>query len=170
MNTQVAGLTLIVAQETDQTGRQITTMIVVLLVIAVILAFLTAWYWKHTDPRRRAMLQAEANRASRDAEEVRRAQAGEPAVEAVQRSTSHPAGTEARHDPVWAGESAERGGVSSSESGMSSDEWLRLTGPASRPAAQPTNGRNGSAGADETKPMIQRDSRPQQGFDGTRET
>lgn len=169
MNTQVAGLTLIVAQETDQTGRQITTMIVVLLVIAVILAFLTAWYWKHTDPRRRAMLQAEANRASLEAEEGRRAQAGEPAV-AVPRSTSHPAGTESRHDPVWAGESAERDEVASSDSGMSADEWLRLTGPASRPATQATNGRHGAVGPDETKPMIQRDSNPQQGFDGTRET
>ncbi len=169
-------MTLIVAQETDQTGRQITTMIVVLLVIAVLLALLTAWYWKHTDPRRRAMQQAEARRAAREVEEDRRAVAGEPAAVAVPHSTSHPAGSQVRHDPVWASEAVEQNGVAASDSGMSADEWLRLTGPAPRPSKQSTNGHNRAVNGDETvngdktRPIFERDVRPQPGLDGKQET
>ena len=131
MKTQVAGLTLIVAQETDQTGRQITTMIVVLLVIALLLGLLTAWYWRHTDPRRRAQLQAEARRAAREAEEARRLEVGEPALDepAPQQVSARPGGTERAVDSVWADETVGGAIATADDDGVSDDEWLRLTGP-----------------------------------------
>lgn len=167
MNTQVAGLTLIVAQETDQTGRQITTMIVVLLAIAVLLGLLTAWYWRHTDPRQRAMLQAEARRASREAEEDRRLEVGEPAIEA--RAPQHVAAHTApqpQTDSIWADEPATAPMPAPAENdGMSADEWLRLTGPkkqnGARPSGRPATdqaGQPGQAGAQQPAPRHEREA------------
>ena len=41
------------ATEAERTQRVITGLIGLLLVVAALLALLTVWYWRHTDPRRR---------------------------------------------------------------------------------------------------------------------
>ncbi|MGF1598544.1 MAG: hypothetical protein ACFCVK_16700 [Acidimicrobiales bacterium] len=38
--------------EAQQTQRTITALIILLLVVATMLALLTLWYWRHTNPRR----------------------------------------------------------------------------------------------------------------------
>lgn len=44
---------LVLLTEAQQTQRVITMIIIVLLGAAVVLAGLTFWYWRHTNPRRR---------------------------------------------------------------------------------------------------------------------
>lgn len=45
---------LVVTAAADQTGRTISLLVAGLVGIAVALMALTVWYWRHTDPRRRA--------------------------------------------------------------------------------------------------------------------
>lgn len=40
--------------EAQQTQRAVTALIILLLVVAAMLALLTFWYWRHTNPRRNA--------------------------------------------------------------------------------------------------------------------
>lgn len=100
------GLAFLFAQAntTSQTGRQITFLITALLGVAVLLALLTIWYWRHTDPRRR---EAPVKNTAR-AEELPRQIVLPQEPEAL-------AQTYAEDD------------------GMSVDEWLSLTGPQSPP-------------------------------------
>lgn len=51
MHRVVAGIVLVT--EAQQTERALTAFIILLLVVAALLALLTLWYWRHTDPRRR---------------------------------------------------------------------------------------------------------------------
>lgn len=44
---------LVLVTEAQQTERMITALIALLLVVAALLAVLTAWYWRHTSPRRK---------------------------------------------------------------------------------------------------------------------
>jgi hypothetical protein len=45
---------LVVTAAADQTGRTISLLVAGLVGIAVALLALTVWYWRHTDPKRRA--------------------------------------------------------------------------------------------------------------------
>ncbi len=45
---------VVLVTEAEQTQRVIVALIVVLLIVAAILALLTLWYWRHTNPRRAA--------------------------------------------------------------------------------------------------------------------
>lgn len=104
------GLVLALIQETapitpsDDTERTIRVVIGALLGLAVLLAILTIWYWRRTDPRRTA-------RSAGD-------------------RPSSPTDT-GRPDP--GGPSAPQGGAApraagTPEGGISAEEWLRLTG------------------------------------------
>jgi hypothetical protein len=44
----------VLVTEAEQTKRVITALIIALLVVAALLALLTLWYWRHTNPRRYA--------------------------------------------------------------------------------------------------------------------
>ncbi len=44
---------IVLVTEAQQTQTAITALIALLLVIAAMLAVLTLWYWRHTNPRRR---------------------------------------------------------------------------------------------------------------------
>jgi len=46
-------IAVVFASEAQQTQRMVLLLIVALVVVAVLLAGLTLWYWRHTDPRRR---------------------------------------------------------------------------------------------------------------------
>lgn len=43
---------LVLVTEAQRTERVVTALIFLLLAIAVLLAILTIWYWRQTDPRR----------------------------------------------------------------------------------------------------------------------
>lgn len=90
----------------DDTGRTITLVIGALLGLALLLAVLTLWYWRRTDPRRAAA-----------AEPVRISPVSRPAGARSTAAVGARGGAE--------GTAADRG--------ISTEEWLRLTG-----ARQPT--------------------------------
>ena len=75
----------------DQTERQVTTLIIVLIVVALLLATLTAWFWHHTDPRRRAFEQAEARREVRQQRPQMRGRSDlrQPGLQAAQEQRLH---------------------------------------------------------------------------------
>ncbi len=118
--------------QVDQTERQVTTLIIALIVVALLLATLTAWYWHHTDPRRRAHARAEARREAMEEETARRESGSLAAQRAAdeQRLLEHPY------------PNGSSGGIDvtspSDDASMSADEWIRLTGPA--PKNTPGNG------------------------------
>lgn len=86
-------------QAADSTGSQIRLIIIGLLVVAALLAGLTIWYWRYTDPKRRP--RDPLAESSIDAS----ATATVPAVQ-----SSEPTDEELLGDD-------------------GADEWLRLTGP-----------------------------------------
>ncbi len=88
---------------TDQTGRQITLLIIALLAVALLLAALTVWYWRYTDPRYRS----DRDHRSSEAVTVR----ANPRVSRPLPEPEDLASTYAEED------------------GVSVDEWLNLTGP-----------------------------------------
>ena len=97
------GFAILLAQTgaTDQTARQITILITALLAVALLLAALTVWYWRHTDPRRR----------SYRAEEAEHPEYSEPQRQLLPLEPEVLAETYAEDD------------------GVTVDEWLSLTGP-----------------------------------------
>lgn len=100
------GTASLFAQEVavDQTGRQITLLIGALLCVAAILALMTVWYWRYTDPKKRQ----------------RRP------IPAAVRPPSSPQIVDLGPEPdEIAQEYAD-------DEGMSVDEWLHLTGPTQR--------------------------------------
>lgn len=113
----------VLAQDTpaapaDDTGRTITLVIGALLGLALLLAVLTAWYWRRTDPRKRA-----------------RATADPIAVTAAERRG--PSRPPARATPPRTAAGVGGGGTSgegtAADRGISNDEWLRLTGARQSP-------------------------------------
>lgn len=55
-------MNVVLVTEAQQTERAITALIILLLVVALMLALLTAWYWRYTSPRRyvrKAMVEAD---------------------------------------------------------------------------------------------------------------
>lgn len=109
----------VVSTPADGTERTIQMVIGALIGLAVLLALLTLWYWRRTDPRRRAARQAPA--AAPSAAPTSRQAPGERSG-----STSS---SKARPVPSHR---------STTEGGLSADEWLRLTGPGqSSPKSSP---------------------------------
>ncbi len=94
---------LILAQvgTNDSTGRQISYLIIALLVVALLLALLTIWYWWHTDPKRRGRRPLPAETPNR---EIPTQRVIRPEPEAVAADYA-------------------------ADEGVSVDEWLSLTGP-----------------------------------------
>jgi hypothetical protein len=45
---------VVLLTEAERTQRAVTVLVIMLLVVACLLAALTAWYWHHTSPGRRA--------------------------------------------------------------------------------------------------------------------
>ena len=115
-----APLALVLAQETtaasDDTGRTVVLVIGALLALAVVLAGLTFWYWRHTDPRKRSMAVSAASR---------------PATVAPPRVTVSPPQAAPARPPASAAASRAGGAPSTgtaADRGISADEWMRLTG------------------------------------------
>lgn len=52
--TEPVANSMLMVTEAQQTERLLTMLIGLLLVIAALLAVLTFWYWRHTDPRRQS--------------------------------------------------------------------------------------------------------------------
>ncbi|MDA3041053.1 MAG: hypothetical protein O3C27_16285 [Actinomycetota bacterium] len=98
------GALLLAQQAADETGQTIRLIIMGLLAVAVLLALLTVWYWRHTDPRRRLRPVADPIVIP------------EPLVDARGRG---------------AGEGQRVPAASFSE--IDAEEWLRLTGPQALP-------------------------------------
>lgn len=101
----------------DDTGRTIALVIGALLGLAVLLAVLTFWYWRRTDPRRAA----------------RRVQAGSASGPEVSGATS---GTGAAAGPAVPAPPQpprparpQRPAGPAADEPISAEEWLRLTGP-----------------------------------------
>jgi hypothetical protein len=116
----LANLTAL-AQETpvvsaDDTGRTIALVIGTLLGLALLLAVLTFWYWRRTDPRKRAgAVQQPASQS--------------PARPVTARPASGP-GT-GPVSPRGAGSGTTGSGSATgtaADRGITADEWLRLTG------------------------------------------
>lgn len=85
----------------DDTGRQISILIIALLIIAFLLAASTVWYWRHTDPKRRDL----------------NARSAEVPVRQV------------RPEPVILAEPEAVAASYAADEGVTVDEWLSLTGP-----------------------------------------
>lgn len=102
-------LLVLAQQQADETGRTVTLIIIGLLVVAVLLAALTYWYWRHTDPRNRGR--------SPIPEPIDGTSATAPIRH------ERPADTGARRRA--ADSSADRALLEEDEA----EEWLRLTGP-----------------------------------------
>jgi hypothetical protein len=91
----------------DDTARMIAIVIGALLGLALLLAVLTAWYWRWTDPRKRAARSAAARPVMASTVPAR---PGGPAAP-VATAAGRPAKGRTR------------------DGGITADEWLRLTGP-----------------------------------------
>lgn len=87
---------------TDSTSQEINALIISLLVVAFLLACLTVWYWRHTDPARRTR---------------------------VPIPLEVPAPSEPIVLPL---EPEDLADTYAQDEGMSVDEWLSLTGPESK--------------------------------------
>lgn len=97
----------VVSTPADDTERTIQMVIAALIGLAVLLALLTLWYWRRTDPRRRA---------------ARQAPAATPTPTSGQEPAARSGSTSSKARPLPSHRS-------STEGGLSADEWLRLTGP-----------------------------------------
>ncbi len=108
----------VVAQEsaTEEAGRTIMLLVLALLVIAVLLAALTFWYWRHTDPKRRAARVA----AAAGVEVMEGAVAGDAVVAAG----AEPGSIWLEEPPATITETAEHR--------LAEDDWLSLTAPEPR--------------------------------------
>lgn len=104
---------LFAQQAADNTGRTIRLIIVGLLAVAVLLALLTVWYWRHTDPRRRLRPVADP-------------------VGVQEQSYAHPGPVPDAGSPA-AGLSVGSAPFAAAISETEADEWLRLTGPQALP-------------------------------------
>ncbi len=104
---------LFAQQAADNTGRTIRLIIMGLLAVAVLLALLTVWYWRHTDPRRRPR------------------PVNDPVANQEPLSTQHGPAPDA--DLPVTGRSVASSAFSSAISETEADEWLRLTGPQALP-------------------------------------
>lgn len=105
----------VLAQAVDNTGRDVTLIIVGLLVVAGLLAALTVWYWRYTDPKKRIHMQSVGELLD---EERPGAEIGETAG-ATARGAARP-------------EPERPSDRDSLDSDDGADEWLRLTGPRGR--------------------------------------
>ena len=103
------------AQAVDNTGRDVTLIIVGLLVVAGLLAALTVWYWRYTDPRKRVRVQSVG--------ELLDDQEAQLSADETPGDTARRA---ARPEPE---QLTDRELL---ESDDGADEWLRLTGPRGR--------------------------------------
>ncbi len=118
----------------DDTGRRVQLVIYALLAVAVLLALLTIWYWRHTDPRRRQVASS-VNTAGSGARELTPIEqvivTPNPAVVAtngsVPEASAAPAAGPAAASPEANGSDALEDVADLSDDGA--DEWLRLTGP-----------------------------------------
>ena len=123
-------LTAVFAQESvaaaDDTSRTVTLVIGILLGLAVLLAGLTFWYWRRTDPRKRADAAAPA-RAVVAAPGGDRSSWPAPQPAAVQ-APSATAARSARPSAATSGAAAGPATGTSDDRGISAEEWLRLTG------------------------------------------
>jgi hypothetical protein len=99
---------VVVTTAGDDTGRTVAIVVAALVGLAVLLAVLTIWYWRHTDPRRRV--------AARPAPVAARPGAVAGPAPAPQEP--------ARPAPQAPG-------------GITAEEWLRLTGPSEQPPRRP---------------------------------
>ena len=117
---------LFAQQAADNTGRTIRLIIMGLLAVAMLLALLTVWYWRHTDPRRRLRPVADP-------------------VGVQEQSYAHEAPGPDAGSPV-AGPSAGSGSFAATISETEADEWLRLTGPQALPRTQTNSTHNPAAG------------------------
>lgn len=133
---------------TDRASRNITLVIVGLLLIALALALLTAWYWRKTDPRRRLAaaktrrVPSPANGGGSDPMVVAGA-----AASAAPRPQASVTPTGDDHDAsFWAPSPGSEPTASAHHSSGNAeqppaatgpmtedDEWLSLTGPQSLP-------------------------------------
>lgn len=100
---------LFAQQAADDTGQTIRLIIMGLLAVAVLLALLTVWYWRHTDPRRRLRPVADPIGATQPFDR------GEHSV------------------PVTSARVPGAHLAAASVAEVDADEWLRLTGPQALP-------------------------------------
>ena len=106
---------LLAQQAADDTGQTIRLIIMGLLAVAVLLALLTVWYWRHTDPRRRLRPVADP---------VGAPEPFDPRGYGVDEERgARPVGAPSPHSPVSAAPVSQ----------LDADEWLRLTGPQALP-------------------------------------
>jgi hypothetical protein len=107
----------------DDTGRTIMLVIAALLALALLLAVLTFWYWRRTDPRRAA--------PARPAP-VARATGADPGPRQAASRRGAPAGRSGgtATGPGGEGTAADRG--------ISPEEWRRLTGARQSPRRDPS--------------------------------
>ena len=140
---------LLIAQE-SVTSTTVKWFIVALLTVAVLLTVLTVWYWKRTDPRRRAVSARHAPVARADAPRtaapVATAGAAGPVGAPANSVTRHPdavwgehhtpsaadAANDARRRAQTAGQAMPASPPPTSED-LEADDWLRLTGPQALP-------------------------------------
>lgn len=107
---------LLAQQAADNTGQTIRLIIMGLLVVALLLAMLTVWYWRHTDPRRLVRDPvAEMSQGTREAE------SGHATPVAAVDPRLRPSG-QFPQSPPMVDDGAE--------------EWLRLTGPQALPRSE----------------------------------
>lgn len=84
---------LVVTAAADQTGRTISLLVAGLVGIAVALAALTVWYWRHTDPRRQARSRPRLEQQPVEIIEFRQQQVGR--VDDIESGLSLPEGVSA---------------------------------------------------------------------------
>ena len=107
---------LLAQQAADETGRTITLIIIALLVVAALLAALTVWYWRFTDPKKRLLTPVPAPIGDSDDFTA----GGHTAV-------APPAEANVIESDVGITEAERATAEALADDGA--DEWLRLTGP-----------------------------------------
>ncbi len=109
----------VLAEDADR----INMVIIGLLVVAALLAVLTFWYWRQTDPRRRV-----SNAPAAAAPNVDAWLTGETPIAPKETLGSMAPPTEAAMTAAF-GEAQPQ--VNGTKPAISDDEWTRLTGPRS---------------------------------------
>jgi predicted lipid-binding transport protein (Tim44 family) len=122
-------------QAADDTGQTVTLIIFGLLIVALLLAILTFWYWRHTDPRARLQGTPDAGVPRGGAHRVSTASvAGGSTVVASPTPAASGHAVVGRDSIRQSSPGAASGAVTrSSDRPMpefdDEDDWLRLTGP-----------------------------------------